>query len=318
MLRRNLLQEASAMHDASAAAADVNPASKKRARPPVEPPMPRHYDEREQNALSKADVMQMVHESVHGEHDRVIVIEVSDKFCDTVLGDGDANMIGMLQLVSGAYFDTNIKYGGRTIWKSVQLPEGHHNHMIWFVYNNSWYCADDLFQDDKDRDLTKISMWAKLHDNDDVPRQAHFPYWSKKACHAIKIRALWNYMMAHVGGLMGGKPIVTEGEVDNLLARIFELEGLLEDEGKSHPDHESGSHKGHHDHGGNASSSSSSGGGGKGGGEEKSRGGWMPKVATIITAVYERKWDYVKKLADRMYDDSPMLRKLVDQKLTWT
>ena len=107
--------------------------------------------------------------------------------------------------------------------------------------------------------------------------------------------------------------------MDNLLARILELEGLLEKEGNSHLDHGGDSRKGHHDHEGNAqSSSSSSCGGGKGGGEEKSRGGWMPKVATVITAVYERKWDYVKKLCDRMYNESPTLQKLVDQKLSWT
>ena len=124
MIGRNLLKEA------EDAAVMLHAATKKRARPPVEPPLARHYDQG--GPLAKAGVLQMVHEAVHGEFDRVMCVEVADDFCDKVVGDGDPSMVGMLQLVSGAYYDTQIEFNGRSIWKSIQIPAGHSLHMLWF------------------------------------------------------------------------------------------------------------------------------------------------------------------------------------------
>ena len=298
---------------AAASASELQAASKKRARP-VEPPI----DQVPQ--LSKAEIMQMVDGATHQEHDRVLVVEVSDKFCDTVLADGDARMIGMLHLVSGAYFDTNIEYGERNIWKSVQIPEGHNNHMLWFVYDRSWYCADDLFDNHKDRDCTTISMWSKLDEDAFVPRNAHFPYWSKKVCRAISVKSMWDYMVEHMDVLQGKTSVMcTEPEVDKLLNRILDLEAQLD---AALPQGKSSSSSSHHE----SSASSSHQGGGKGDqgggkgdeGDNKNRAGWMPKVATLVTAVYEKKWNYVNKLCDRMYKESPTLKKLVDTKMSWT
>ena len=263
--------------------------------------------EHEQSSMT--DIMNMVNAAVHQEHNHIMVVYVDEKFTDTVLADGNSRMIGMLQLVHGAYFDTNIMYGGRHIWKSVQIPEGHYSHMLWFVNDNSWYCADSLFIDNRERDVTTISLWSKLEDDAIVPRAVHFPYWSKTACGDISILDLRDYtpidplyMMTHpVDGVMQCK----------LAARIMELENLLAD-AQGEVDRLKG-------HCGKSSSSSSQQCGGKGGGKgEQSRAGWMPKVATVVTAVYEKKSNYVKKLCDRMYHESPTLKKLVDTKLSWT
>ena len=41
----------------------------------------------------------------------------------------------------------------------------------------------------------------------------------------------------------------------------------------------------------------------------------MPKVAMVLGAIYKDDWKYARKLADRFYEESPVLAKLVDSKL---
>ena len=41
----------------------------------------------------------------------------------------------------------------------------------------------------------------------------------------------------------------------------------------------------------------------------------MPKVATLVAAIYNNDWEYVEKLARRFYGESQTLASLVDAKL---
>ena len=45
-----------------------------------------------------------------------------------------------------------------------------------------------------------------------------------------------------------------------------------------------------------------------------SRGGWMPKVAALIIAVYGQKKHEVRRLCDAYYNSSRQLQQLVDNK----
>ena len=47
----------------------------------------------------------------------------------------------------------------------------------------------------------------------------------------------------------------------------------------------------------------------------KRRGGWMPKMAQMIAALWNKDYRYVDKLANRFYFGSQPLQKLVDNKL---
>ena len=50
-------------------------------------------------------------------------------------------------------------------------------------------------------------------------------------------------------------------------------------------------------------------------GQNAKRGGWMPKVAQMMAAVYSKDWAYAEKLSNRFYEESCALAKLVDMKL---
>ena len=55
---------------------------------------------------------------------------------------------------------------------------------------------------------------------------------------------------------------------------------------------------------------------GKGKGEEKgkpSRGGWMPKMAELIAALYAGQEDLVNRLADKLCHESKLLNNLVEK-----
>ena len=96
-------------------------------------------------------------------------------------------------------------------------------------------------------------------------------------------------------------------EIDELLTKIVQLESeLAERDGDDPVDTQQ------HDHGKSASSS----GGGKG--YQQKRSGWVPKVSIMLSAIFNKDWDYVKKIADKWYGESAILRKLVDQKANWT
>ena len=47
----------------------------------------------------------------------------------------------------------------------------------------------------------------------------------------------------------------------------------------------------------------------------RQHGGWMPKMAQMIAALWNKDWWYVDKLANRFYCGSQPLQKLVDHKL---
>ena len=50
-------------------------------------------------------------------------------------------------------------------------------------------------------------------------------------------------------------------------------------------------------------------------GDLKSRGGWMPKMASLAAAVYNKDWGYAKRLIDRYCSESETLNRLVTYKL---
>ena len=47
----------------------------------------------------------------------------------------------------------------------------------------------------------------------------------------------------------------------------------------------------------------------------KSRGGWMPKMASLAAAVCNKDWGYAKRLVDRYCSESESLNTLVTSKL---
>ena len=47
--------------------------------------------------------------------------------------------------------------------------------------------------------------------------------------------------------------------------------------------------------------------------EQKNSGGWGPKVAELVVAVYMEKWQHVQTLATKYYNNSPTVKWLADQ-----
>ena len=103
-----------------------------------------------------------------------------------------------------------------------------------------------------------------------------------------------------------------EPDVNKLFEKISDLEGAL---ARAQAGGDGGHAEGH------ASAHASSSAGRAGEAEAPripSRGGWMPKMASMCSAIYKGDHDYARKLADRFTNESPMLHQLVEGKKWWT
>ena len=230
---------------------------------------------------SAEDLRAWVEGAVHNELDRVIVMTVEDKLCDSVLSQGDQKNIEMLSLVAGPYFDTNILIEDKPVWKSTQIPESHDKHMLIFAHEEGWYISDALFFGAKEQNALKpmIAAWGES-DGSDIPRKMHFPFWAKKACEDIRAWGLYDHSFV--------KGDERDELVGQLQARIAELEG------------------------GEAASGSDAKGTGTG---KEGRHGWLPRVARLVAAIAQKDLSYMDKLCGQFRSSSTTLDFLVEEKL---
>ena len=243
-----------------------------------------------------AATVSLVEAAEYTETDAIIYVEVKDELPDAILDESIDRHIVMLSLCQGAFFKPGVCWHLKPVWKSMKIPDGHDKHLLWFAHADGWFCSDTLFEApfdfDEVRTDIKISLHADLQEGVNMPKIVHFPYWEKTQCSLITAEGLWQYVERKnsAGAAASSSADVSESAFASLSSKAIDLEteDAEKDVGKGYT--------------------------GKADMQPK-RAGWMPKVATLVAAVYNKDWEYVEKLARRYYGESKMLARLVDAKI---
>ena len=221
--------------------------------------------------------------------DACIVVHVTDKLADEVVAAGDEGDAEALMAAQGVFFATQVLYESKMIWKSVE-PNIAGHHMLFWPKDNGWFCSSQMFFNDKHQAKFHplISMWCNANpiaELSDLPGTAHFPFWKKAKTDEIIVDTLFNSLMKANADIA----FHTMGVEDTLIEKPSA--GSSDD----HKDKDKG----------------------KGKGKKGQHGGWIPRVAQLIVAIYKKDWAYAETLANRFYYGWPGLKKVVDMKLRY-
>ena len=229
-------------------------------------------------------IRESLDEAFHRELDPVIVIKASDQLCDEIVASKDAEMVSALDKIPGNYHDVGIVMCDNPIWKSIEAKDGKPSYI--FCNQDGWYLADVAFASDKDKAQLKkagvsvdIIAWGS---GDLLPRKLHVPYWAAKPCKGLTVQTLWDVAMS----------LADENQ------QLLELGATNTALTPRQPD-EPPNFKGKGDNKGTM----------------KHRGGWLPKMAQLITALWQDNMEYAHKLANRFCNESWMLNDLVQKKI---
>ena len=229
-------------------------------------------------------IRESLDEAFHRELDPVIVIKASDQLCDEIVASKDAEMVNAIDKIPGNYHDAGFVMNDNPVWKSIEAKNG----KPYYIFNNKegWYIANVAFWSDKDRTQLKkadvdvdIIAWGS---GDLLPRKLHVPYWAAKPCKGLTVQTLWDVAMS----------LADENQ------QLLELGASNSALTPRQPD-EPPNFKGKGDNKGTM----------------KHRGGWLPKMAQLITALWQDNMDYAHKLANRFCNESWMLNDLVQKKI---
>ena len=276
-----------------------------------------------QDLVTELDLVEM------GEFDGVLTLKASDTLCDEALGNCDTDdgkeALVALQLVQGQYHSTGYLCHGKDIYKSLEAKtadkaDAGTHYYIFHTADEGWYVSNTIFESraqvkklERDRSMTiRILAWADSEAaNAVVPRQLHWPWWEKEPCAGISVLTLWELC----GQL--GEACSQLGEANKTLTE--ENSELLDQFGSGSGSSGGSMRPAQPDHAPPASAHGDAKGQGKNKGhghghQLKSRGGWMPKTASLIVAV-RTSWDYAKLVADRFTNESWALHDLVEHKL---
>ena len=142
------------------------------------------------------------------------------------------------------------------------------------------------FASDKDKAQLKkagvnvdILAWGS---GDLMPRKLHFPFWAAKPCKGLTVHTLWDVAMSLA-------------DENQQLAELGASSSALTPRQPDEPPNFKGK--------------------GDSKGTMKHRGGWLPKMAQLITALWQDNMDYAHKLANRFCNESWMLNDLVQKKI---
>ena len=300
-LSEELAQSAAAAASASSASASglLRPTAKRK----LEPPAERVGDAEEADPDS---IRSRVDAANHLELDPVIVITATTECLDKTLAAGDPDLAAGLDALQGCYFSTLVELNGGAIFKSTD-PCSSGKSIYIFRSKDGWYGADQVFTCEKDKNKLAragsevvVLMWAQ---GDAIPRKIHYPFWSSKAEPGLTVRPLWEFSLD-----LATEKAELEETVAGLYAGMQEVldAGTVEEPEEGADDKD----KGKGDKGKSKGKNQ-----GKNRSDLKSRGGWMPKMASLAAAVCNKDWGYAKRLVDRYCSESETLNTLVTSKL---
>jgi hypothetical protein len=297
----------------------------------------------------------VIDESAHHELDRVFIVQATNAFMDSTLEVGDMETVEAVNaLKRAAFFDTGIQYNESPIYKLSAVPEGGVPLFIWrdTVEPPTWYCASKMFAtekefNDRNKQGENIKIFAWATGSTSAPERMHVPYWAKKpvkddGCVVISLwedhlqaiekfveeRAAWDedhkklneelerlqesnhHMASCLEKIIADEQLSGEDMVKcKGMVEAANQEGTFEpDDGKYNDDEHGGNAE--HDGGGNADDE-----GGKGKGQQTRRGGWMPKMAALISAIWRHDKAETQKLCNEYYHASFTLKRIVDSRL---
>ena len=244
----------------------------------------------------------------HLELDVVVVVTATTECMDKTLATGDPDLAGGLDDLQGCYFNTQIELNGAAIFKSTTTRSDGHD-MYMFKSRDGWYVADQVFISEKDKNKlakagsdVKVLVWAQ---GDVIPRKVHYPFWSAKADPGIKVTPLWEFSLEQAN------------EKAELAETVAALKAELEAATSVQPAVDATAVEMQDEEDADVGTGNEDKGKSKGKEyNEKRRGGWMPKMASLASAVYNKDWGYARRLADRFCSESETLNRLVTYKLS--
>jgi hypothetical protein len=254
---------------------------------------------------SVAVTMEALGEAIHEDCDSVIFVSIAQKFQDSIVQDGDMETVKATQMMHGASFHrTKHVFNGAHVWKLIEASELGMLYM--FKTGEGWYVASDLFKTDgelqklQSKAETEIFVAAFGYGDHLMPDKLHLPYWAKKANPAVTIQSLWSRYLdtwercEHMAECL-------KNFLDEATADPGGTEEAAETSERGNEAEEEAADAAEQPAGGNAV--------GRGAG----RGGWMPKMASLISAIWAQDWRRVENLASTFYQSSQMLKGLVDR-----
>ena len=293
VLGRNLLAEQ--LHMAAACSSD-EPAPKKSKQNPAEvdyPALKQLLADRTYDVVS----------------DATIVITATDDLVDKTVATGSQSDAAGMQLMLGLYYNTGLTMSDRVIWKSCIGMEG--KFLYIFVLEQGWYIADSIAsaRAEIDSGFVWVLMYGPLVANEetpnlwpDIPHKLHYPYWAKKFEHAITVSAAFNHVMhldQEVAILSNKATRAASGSNEpHAMKPVIDTDDDDIDKGEGKGKN-SGKDKGQD----------------KDKGKKQQHGGWMPKMAQLISAYWGHDWHYCDKLVGRFTSESPALLELVKKKM---
>jgi hypothetical protein len=274
-----------------------------------------------------------------------IYVSLEDETADRLIMDGDMQAATSAQLIQGEYHCLSDQFGGRPIWRQEHATAPG-DVPLFIFYSDSksdpgWYAADRIMNA-KHRSDYEGTIHAYFDGNGSMPGVAHVPYWAKKKSVGILVEPLVHYLQRRLAELVDNAPwgsgmpslgsAMDEFEAMRKRAedaearnaeyemRLDDMEAKLDDKsedklyGKS-DDKLDGSADG----GGGKSDDKLDGGCGKSEGKggvkgkdkEPGHGGYAPKLAKIVSAIYKKDWASVNKQA-KLHYTHPLIKKLCD------
>jgi hypothetical protein len=251
-----------------------------------------------------------------------VMVSVMDELADALIMSGDREAALAATVIQGEYGSLTTMFNGRPVWKQLQ-PAAPSVVQLYLYYLNiecdgGWYITDSIMNADNLKD-DAANRYAWMEGDGIFPGNVHVPYWKKKSVTGIDIEPLVWFLGKRVVMLQsmmlksatdtmsltelaadsGAEAMdiasdaagrVAEGEerLAEAYARIEELESRIEvlEADESVPPTPKASGKGESKSSKNVT---------------KSHGGWAPKMAKLINAIFKKDWKLVKQLCDMHY-----------------
>jgi hypothetical protein len=257
-----------------------------------------------------------------------INVSLDDDTADRLIMDGDLDAATSAQVIQGEYHCLSDQFGGRPIWRQ-EFPTAPGDIPLFIFYTDSktdpgWYAADQIM-DSKHRTDYKGTIHAYFGGNESMPGPAHVPYWAKKKSLGIVVEPLVHYLQRRLAELVdnppwgSAMPSLTSAMDDtiDLRSEFYEaMEKRAEDAEARNAEYEmrfdemeaGGKSDGKSDGVCGKSEGKAS---GKGKDKEAGHGGYAPKLAKMVSAIYKKDWTSVNKQA-KLHYTSPLIKKLCD------
>ena len=257
-----------------------------------------------------ADLQEALDLAVHEDIDNTVFFDVSNQFQNAIIEENaqvDLDTVRATQMLAGVCFhQTRHSFNGSPVWKLTEA--GDLGQLYMFKASSmgegqqkaSWYISSAVFGTEKElqerqsakEDPLFVACYAV--GDDEFPHQFHLPYWQRKPNDYVTMTSIWAKHLDCIEHNLHLRACLA-----NALDAVHEPTPHEQEEQAADA---AGSQQ--------ASSWETSSWERS---KPPSRGGWLPKMASLIAAIWAKDQEKVDQLTDTYYNSSVILQAEVDK-----